>query len=164
MFAVGAHEAIQQKRKYSGEPYWKHLYRVSDIVGLLRFKLGFDIGAKMIETAWLHDVIEDTPITEEILKDWFDPDVVEGVVLLSNNKDIGSRKLRKQMEVERLINAPNWVKTVKLADVLDNARDFRKHDLKYAEKVWFPEKRVLLEEALKGGDQALWDETWEAIQ
>ena len=47
-----------QKRKYSGDPYVSHTFRVADIVK----EYGGDDA--MIMAAILHDVLEDTPTTE----------------------------------------------------------------------------------------------------
>ena len=61
-FAERAHAAIDQRRKYSNEPYIVHPRAVATLVGEVTEC------EKTIAAAWLHDVVEDTPVTiEEVL-------------------------------------------------------------------------------------------------
>jgi hypothetical protein len=57
------------------------------------------------------------------------------------------------MTVDRLMGAPNEVKTIKLADLLDNGPSIVAYDPKFA-RVFLREKSILLL-ALNGGDEAL---------
>jgi len=56
-FATRMHASIDQRRKYSGEPYIVHPAAVAKLVA------GVTDDAAMISAAWLHDVVEDTPAT-----------------------------------------------------------------------------------------------------
>ena len=62
-FAKAAHESIDQRRKYSGEPYIVHPKAVAAIVATVTRD------EHMISAAWLHDVVEDT--LEELLPEAF---------------------------------------------------------------------------------------------
>ena len=61
MFATAAHAAIGQKRKYSGDDYIVHPQRVAAIV---EKHGGTD---EMIAAAWLHDTVEDTDVTPDLI-------------------------------------------------------------------------------------------------
>ena len=58
-FATQAHRRIDQRRKYSRQPYEVHLRAVADIVASVTDD------PEMIAAAWLHDSVEDTPATLE---------------------------------------------------------------------------------------------------
>ncbi len=56
-FATQAHRRINQLRKYTKQPYEVHLKSVAEIVQRVSDT------PEMIAAAWLHDVVEDTPVT-----------------------------------------------------------------------------------------------------
>jgi hypothetical protein len=56
-FATEAHERIDQRRKYTNQPYQEHLKAVAELVAEVTDD------AEMIAAAWLHDTVEDTPAT-----------------------------------------------------------------------------------------------------
>lgn len=55
--ATAAHEGIGQVRKYTGEPYINHPAAVAELVSSVPHT------PEMLAAAWLHDTVEDTPIT-----------------------------------------------------------------------------------------------------
>ncbi|WP_205677179.1 hypothetical protein [Antarcticibacterium arcticum] len=61
-----------------------------------------------------------------------------------------NRRLRKEKEVERQSKISRELKTIKLADVIDNTRDIVENDPDFARK-YVPEMEHLVE-ALQGGD------------
>jgi GTP pyrophosphokinase len=100
----------QYRKDHNGEklPYIVHPKAVA--------KLIFDYGIrddKAIAIAWLHDVLEDTPVTYDELKEKFGEYVAVGVYLLTRNVDNSEYK-------KRLALAPFDVKMIKLCDTLDN--------------------------------------------
>lgn len=136
-FALRAH--LGQVRKYTGEPYYNHLAAVSNIVA--------DVGGTddMIITAYLHDVLEDTPVTPQMLELMFGPKITRWVGYLTNvSKETGiNREGRKLLDGMRLGLAPPEVKTIKLADLIDNTSSIVQHDPKFA-KTYMAEKMDLL--------------------
>ena len=146
-FAKAAHG--DQKRKYTGEPYWTHLVRVAEMVAGTNA-----CTTEMVEAALLHDVLEDTHVTEYTLRTMFSPLVAFYVLELTDpDLSFGNRAARKAATVERLREAPVSVKTIKLADLLDNGPSIKEHDPQFY-KVFLAEKAKLVE-ALKGGDPLL---------
>jgi hypothetical protein len=67
----------------------------------------------------------------------------------------GNREIRKRIDREHTAQAPAIVKTIKLADLIDNSRSIIAHDPDFAH-VYLREKRLLLDEALREGDATLW--------
>ena len=152
-FCIAAHEAIQQKRKYTGEPYWKHPQAVARIVGSV-----ICATEDMIAAAFLHDCVEDTGVTLEIVEDIFGRTVasyVNGLTDKSKPED-GNRAVRKKIDRNWIAQQCHQVKTIKLADLIHNSESILKYDRDFA-RVYLPEKELLLE-VLKEGDSKLWNQ------
>ena len=149
-FAIQSHQRIDQRRKYTGQPYEVHLKAVAELVR----EVSGD--ARMIAAAWLHDTVEDTPTTLEDIEDSFGGDVAGLVSELTDvsNPGDGNRAVRKALDRAHLARACARAKTVKLADLIDNCRDICKHDPKFA-RVFVLEMVDLLQ-VLSDGDARLY--------
>lgn len=140
-----------QKRKYTGEPYFTHPLTVYRI---LRAHKVFD--DNVLCAAILHDTIEDTKVTYEDIELFFNKriaDLVFEVTDISKPED-GNRKRRKEIDLEHLSKASYWGQTIKLADLLHNTSSILKADEDFA-KVYMKEKKALLS-VLIGGNTTLW--------
>lgn len=132
-FAKAAHDSIDQRRKYTGEPYWVHAERVANIVASVTDD------AAIIAAAWLHDVIEDVaPINANFDEKAIKRELGESVLRLvlevtdvSKPQD-GNRATRKAIDRKHLARASKEGKLIKLADLIDNAIDISKHDPGFA--------------------------------
>ncbi len=149
-FASFAHGSIGQKRKYTEEPYIMHPAAVAAIAAVA------DLSNEAIAAAWLHDVVEDTPVSLSEIAERFGVKVAEYVDFLTDNTtpEDGNRASRKAITLARLAAAPREVKTIKLADLIHNVGTIVRHDPEFAQ-VYLPEKQALLE-VLRGGDPILW--------
>lgn len=154
-FAKAAHNSINHKRKYTGEPYWAHLERVAQIVATVTDN------EAVIAAAWLHDVLEDvTPVNPDfnelaIQREFGDHvlQLVLEVTDVSNSQD-GNRATRKAIDRAHLAQASNEGKLIKLADLIDNTIDITQNDPGFA-KVF--RKEVALDLSyLKTGNQTLY--------
>jgi guanosine-3',5'-bis(diphosphate) 3'-pyrophosphohydrolase len=145
VFATAAHAAVGQVRKYTFEPYIVHPAEVAKIV---RDAGGSDA---MVAAAWLHDTVEDTDVTIEIVRAEFGDEVADLVGWLTDvsKPEDGNRAVRKAMDREHSASAPAEAQTVKLADLIANTRSIMKHDVAFA-KTYLEEKRLLLEVMTKG--------------
>lgn len=150
VYAMAAHAAVGQKRKYTGEPYIVHPAEVASIVASVP-------GATpdMVAAAWLHDVIEDTGCTFTDVHMAFGIDIATMVGWLTDvsKPEDGPRWYRKKLDREHTAQAPAEVQTIKLADLISNSKSIMAHDPKFA-KVYLEEKRLLLE-VLTRGDTGL---------
>jgi (p)ppGpp synthase/HD superfamily hydrolase len=129
-----------QQRKYTGEPYIIHPIAVRD--KLVEYGVTCTL---TLSAALLHDVVEDTTITIQRLIDEVGLDVAELVYWLTD-EDLGkenNRRTRKQMAMWRLSRAPEKAIQIKLADLIDNAKDVCLNDLQFA-KIYLQEKRSLV--------------------
>jgi guanosine-3',5'-bis(diphosphate) 3'-pyrophosphohydrolase len=141
-FATAAHKA--HVRKHTGEPYINHPIVVASIV---RF-YGFD--EETIAAAYLHDVVEDCPITVGDIEKEFGGSVASKVSFLTALKPPGmNRATRKALYRTKLEGAPGDVHSIKLADILHNAPSIIAHDPDLA-KIWIPESKELVAVLVRG--------------
>ena len=90
-YATRAHQRIDQRRKYSHQPYQVHLEAVAELVA----RVSDD--EEIIAAAWLHDTVEDTPATLEDIEGQFGQAVAELVEELTDTSkpSDGNRAKRK---------------------------------------------------------------------
>lgn len=136
------------RRKYTGEPYVSHLGEVAGIVAAAGpldavSLFGPNLRDISIATAWLHDCVEDVSVQPSTLVLEFGERIAAGVMLLSD-LEIGNRAERKKASRERLAQAPGWVQTIKVADLISNTGSIVQHDPAFA-TVYLEEKRLLLD-------------------
>jgi (p)ppGpp synthase/HD superfamily hydrolase len=150
VFATAAHAAVKQVRKYTFEPYIVHPAEVAGIIDSLE-----DATFEMVAAAWLHDVVEDTGVSLEVIRAEFGDKVAELVGWLTDvsRPEDGNRAVRKAIDREHTARAPAEAQTVKLADLIANSRSILAHDPAFA-KIYLAEKRMLLE-VLTLGDAVL---------
>ena len=146
-FARKAHG--DQQRKYNEEMYIEHPKRVAEIVRKVPHT------PEMICAAYLHDVVEDTPVSLKDIDRKFGGKIAKLVEELTDeyikeNYQHLNRKARKKKEVERQAQISAEAKTIKLADVIDNTRDILVNDRNFARK-YIPEMESLTQ-ALQGGN------------
>ena len=151
-FATAAHAAVGQKRKYTGEDYFNHCKEVHDIL----YMQASYCNGQMLAAALLHDVVEDTQVTIEIIRKEFGMCVatlVKGLTDVSKPED-GNRTVCKEIDRKHTAKQSPACKTIKLADLISNSKSILQHDKEFA-KVYLKEKQLLLE-VLKEGDTYLW--------
>jgi (p)ppGpp synthase/HD superfamily hydrolase len=148
VFATAAHYAVKQTRKYTGEPYIVHPAEVVRIVS----QYGYT--DEMLAAAWLHDVVEDTGVTSDVIYYEFGPIIGRYVQWLTDQTkpEDGNRATRKKMDADRLSMAPPEVQTVKYADLISNTRSIMEHDVNFG-KIYVKEKAYLLSVMDKGNPE-----------
>lgn len=145
VFATAAHAAVAQLRKYTNEPYIVHPAEVARIVSTVPHT------PEMLAASWLHDTVEDTGITIEIIRAEFGTEVAELVGWLTkvSRKEQGNRATRAAIDRAHLAMAPADAQTVKLADILANTSNIAECDPKFA-KTYLAEKRQVIDVMTKG--------------
>jgi guanosine-3',5'-bis(diphosphate) 3'-pyrophosphohydrolase len=114
--AARAHDG--QLRKDGKTPYISHPMRVCLVV---RDIFGF-CDLRMLLTAVLHDVIEDTTTDFDDVEAQFGAEIARWVGLLSKDKRLSEAE-REQDYCRELERAPWQVRACKLADMYDNLSD-----------------------------------------
>jgi (p)ppGpp synthase/HD superfamily hydrolase len=148
-FCKAAHSAIGQVRKYSGEPYWTHPHAVMRIVEEVPHT------EEQLIAALLHDTVEDTDVTLELIKSEFGETVATMVDWLTDKyvlPEHGNRATRKALECQRLAGAPADVQTVKMADLIHNSGSIVDGDKGFAQ-VYMKEKIALIDALTKADIQ-----------
>ncbi|MFD0828208.1 HD domain-containing protein [Neobacillus sp. M.A.Huq-85] len=131
--ASKAHEG--QYRKLTDIPYITHPVAV----GMLLMKAGYldDVVAAGI----LHDTVEDTGLTLEVLKRKFGEKIAEIVSGCSEPDKSLSWEKRKEHTIEFLKTASKEIRAVACADKLHNIRSIRNDYEQVGEEVWKRFKR-----------------------
>lgn len=144
-FAANAHRSAGHVRKYTGEPYIRHLEAVASLVASVTDD------EETIAAAWLHDTVEDTSVKPADIRKRFGAGVAKLVGELTDvsRPGDGNRRARKAVDREHLARASPRAKTVKLADLIDNCRDITGNDPKFAQ-VYLGEMVQLLEVLTEG--------------
>jgi (p)ppGpp synthase/HD superfamily hydrolase len=156
-FAREAHGS--QRRKFVDEAYIEHPIRVMKMCATVTTKL------PVLAAALLHDVLEDTEVTEEQMKDFLltvmsPPDADETCRLVIELTDVfthaaypkWNRRVRKAKENERLKTTGMDSRTIKYADIIDNTAGIKGND--FAPKL-LHECRVSLKN-IPGGNEYLY--------
>lgn len=94
-----------QKRKINGLPYITHLEDVANSVK--------SEGDFVESIAWLHDIVENTPLTIAHIKEYFGSEIAEGVNALTRNINRSAYK-------QRILEAPEYIQLIKLYDTQHN--------------------------------------------
>jgi len=145
-----------QVRKYTGEPYWTHVYEVGLLADDWHVTLGLEIG-------FCHDLLEDTECGMATLFDKLESlsyrmsdirvicDCVRDLtdVYITEDYPQLNRRQRKEKECMRLSDISPLAQSVKYADLIHNTKSIVKHDKGFA-KVYLEEKENILR-VMNGG-------------
>lgn len=117
IFAIQAHSG---QFRVTREQYIIHPIRVSELIKnwLYNHKDVDFIRA----CALMHDLIEDSWVTKQIITEKFGKNVAEIIDALSLNKSLPVKERNEEYE-KKLMNAHDYVKLIKLADIWDNVHD-----------------------------------------
>lgn len=124
LFAANAHNS--QKVPGTELPYLTHLTMVCmEVISALSVENDLD-GNLVIQCALLHDVLEDTAVEYERLKDTFGEAVLNGVQALTKNDNL-LKDEKMADSLTRIRQQPREVWMVKLADRITNLQPPPKH-------------------------------------
>lgn len=115
-----AYEAHKNQRRKTGEPYIIHPIAVAKIIAE-----ELQLGAQPVCAAFLHDVVEDTPCTNERIKELFGDDVaflVKVVTKPTKKKYAMSKQLDNFKQMLDSVHYDIRAILIKLADRLHNMR------------------------------------------
>lgn len=127
LFCISKHAF--QKRKYTGEPYWIHPFRVAGMVMEVtnKYSSTAHLDDYLICAALLHDTIEDTGTKREEIEQLFGKEIASEVEGLTNVSKLiapnANRATRKKMDEERLAKEGGNVRLIKYCDRYDNLYD-----------------------------------------
>jgi (p)ppGpp synthase/HD superfamily hydrolase len=109
-----------QRQKVNGHPYVEHSILVASDVG----RAGFE--PEMVAAALLHDIVEDSDVTVEELRERFGDKVATLVEAMTDEAvDVEPYELRKSLHRERVVEAGPEAAAIFAADKLNNVRALR---------------------------------------
>jgi (p)ppGpp synthase/HD superfamily hydrolase len=148
-----------QMRKYTPERYIVHPIRVMELCK------PYNSSLPVLASALLHDVLEDTAVTEEQMKGFLltvmsEEDANETVHLVVELTDVyvkkdypqWNRKTRKEKETERIEQISADAQTIKYADIIDNCIEIVRYDQQFGPK-FLRECKMLLHKMRKGNPE-----------
>lgn len=109
-----AKKSHENQKRDEGDPYVIHLFRITNT-------LIYNLGIKdrdILIASLLHDIVEDTDITFEQVKEEFGDKVAEIVKALTRDKD----KETKEEKFKKTLESSEAIIILKAADWLDNIR------------------------------------------
>ena len=165
-FAKEAHGS--QRRKFIDEPYINHPVRVMQ--QCRQYNKGLPVAA----AALLHDVLEDTAVTADVLRSFLnnimsEADARQTMMLVKDLTDVythasfpsWNRRVRKTKESDRLANSHPDAQTIKYADIIDNSESIAGSGDDFAAK-FLHECRTLLKK-MKAGNPELYKKALETV-
>ncbi len=137
-FVIEAHKG--QKRKFTDVDYVTHPMETANI---LWEATDHNITTDILSAALLHDVIEDTHINLEDIKNKFGSKIAYLVLELTSNKTEQLKMGKKNYLLNKINNMTSDAFTIKLADRLSNVSDLTERSVpkeyikKYTEETLF---------------------------
>lgn len=133
IFAVRAHSGTERRGK--GFPYIVHPLEAVEIVATIT------PDQELLAAAALHDTVEDTDVTVDMIREEFGERVASIVAGESDTFEDGvseedSWKTRKQAAIDRLAKAPLDTKIVALGDKLSNMRAIARDYAVIGDGIW----------------------------
>jgi myo-inositol-1(or 4)-monophosphatase len=133
LFAVKAHSGTERRGK--GFPYVIHPMEAMAIVATIT------PDPELLAAAALHDTVEDTDITLDVLRAEFGERVAklvadESDVFIEGASEEESWHQRKQAAIDRLARAPHDAKIVALGDKLSNMRAIARDYAAQGDALW----------------------------
>jgi (p)ppGpp synthase/HD superfamily hydrolase len=138
----GAMKHKGQVRKYTGEAYFTHCEAVAEAVqAYYEETLNKEAPEEVIAAALLHDVVEDTDATFEMVTDIAGEETTKLVYYLTKPPTFaGNRAQKKAVYHSKLALAPVEAKIIKFFDMLHNHSSIREYEPKFWE-VWREETK-----------------------
>lgn len=145
VFAMAAHAAVGQDRNYTGQPYIVHPKEVAEILA------SFGAGPVVQAAAMLHDVLEDTKVTFELLVAEFGYEVASLVRMVSNvaRPEDGKRAVRALINLNHKAKAEPDGQDIVMGDIISNIPTLVFLRPAFA-KVYVPEKYAVIEALSRG--------------
>ena len=115
-FAAQKH-AGQRRKGTAAEPYINHLLEVAELVSSALAEPDIDL----VIAALLHDTVEDTGVTKEVLVEAFGSDVADLVMEVTDEKSLPKAE-RKRLQIVHASQISVRAQVIKLADKISNLR------------------------------------------
>ena len=115
-FAAQKH-AGQRRKGAAAEPYIDHLLEVAELVSSALA----EPDTNLVIAALLHDTVEDTGVTKQVLVETFGSDVADLVMEMTDDKSLPKAE-RKRLQIVHASQISVRAQVIKLADKISNLR------------------------------------------
>ncbi|GBQ29757.1 metal dependent phosphohydrolase [Gluconacetobacter sacchari DSM 12717] len=122
IFATSIHAATGRRLRYTNEPFIVHPMRVAELVA------GTGARPEVVAAAWLHDVLEDTPVTLGELSTIFGADVASLVDMVTMSPHCLADDLPGPVDHAQLARASDEAQTICIASLIDNTTQILRHE------------------------------------
>lgn len=151
--AARAHAGVT--RKTDDTPYIVHPIMVARSVEAHGF------GEAAVAAALLHDVLEDTAVTADVIAEEFGTEVAALVAVVTEDTALPWEE-RKAAYIEQVAAGPDAAKAISIADKIHNAESLLAHLAREGRSVWErfnrgPEQKLAFERDLHAALAATWD-------
>ncbi len=143
VFAASIHAASGQRLRYTDEPFITHPMRVAELVA------GTGARPEVVAAAWLHDVLEGTPVTLAELIAIFGPDVASLVDMVTMSAHCLADDLPGPVDHEQLARASAEAQTICIASLIDNTAQIMRYETR-RRSFFLHEQREILRRLGKG--------------
>jgi len=153
-FAAMQHQ-YQRRGGYDRLPYINHLIKVSTAI----VQIGKEEQADVILAAILHDVIEDSEVTVEVLAERFGLKVASIVEELTDDMELPYER-RKALQIEQATQLSAAARKIRIADKASNIYDIFSYPLDWTlkKKIAYLENAIAVVAQIRETHSAL--ETW----
>ncbi len=144
---------LHKEQKYPGEqlPYITHIGNVMlEIMGVAD---GLENAELAICCAILHDTIEDTEVTYEELLSEFGKSIANGVMALTKNESLSTKREQMIDSLERIKKQPKEVWVVKMADRVANLGEPPHYWKLEKKRAYQEEARIIWEQLYEANEQ-----------
>lgn len=148
IFATSIHAATGQRLPYTDEPFIAHPMRVAELVA------GTGARPEVVAAAWLHDVLEDTPVTLEEIASVFGPEVGSLVDMAAMLPHCLADDLPGAVDHVQLARASAEAQTICIASLIDHTTQILRYETR-RRSLLLHEKREILR-GLGKGDAGLY--------
>jgi GTP diphosphokinase / guanosine-3',5'-bis(diphosphate) 3'-diphosphatase len=126
-FAADKHK-FQRRKGSLNIPYINHPIKASMLIANCN-----ETDIDLLVSALLHDIIEDTETNESELSDTFNPHVAAIVKEVTDDMSL-SRKVRKEIQIQKAPGLSREAKIIKIADKVSNIEDIIAYPLLWTRK------------------------------
>lgn len=153
VFAAQKHQ-FQRRAGYDKLPYMNHLLKVAEAL----IRIGEERDEALLLAAILHDVLEDTDATHEILAGRFGREAADIVLELTDDMNLPYME-RKWLQVEKAHLLTEKARKIRLVDKATNIRDILTYPLNWPleKKEAYLENAIQVVGRIRGGNPRLDD-------
>lgn len=134
-FAAKHHK--NQVRKKTDKPYIGHLVSTGWLIFETGLKLGVEIDDSVIQGAFLHDILEDTSVSAQEIKEQFGEPVLNYVLAASEEDRTQSWEERKKKTIEKYKCLELEYLLIPIADKIHNLYEMKKEIMTLGEEKCF---------------------------